>query len=189
MKRVWISPEARSIVECGGDVKWAEQAESRHLQAKGRVYNGMGRVNGPGPKIDDARLWSFDKRRRVVTIRVDDTRLPEIWMELEVPMAKLLKFIEEEENESADDSEVDHDSEVDLPLEADQESEGKQIDDVARGRMKQWQKWVAKAQEDEEASRNRVTTRSQEKQREGRVTRSQKKQQKQQRAVFFASMQ
>ena len=80
------------------------QAEERaHLpMARGRVMqrdeNGREIVN-PGGVIDGARFFDWDSERRVVTLRLDDTRIPAFWATVEIPLGQLEAWIEERESE------------------------------------------------------------------------------------------
>lgn len=105
-KRKWQSPEARAILEDKENdpdaLVFAEEAERAyrkvHLRCVGRIYNSEGRVNGPGNTINSAKLDSYDPQQKIVKIRIDDTRLPECWLEIELPVDQLLAFVQNEEN-------------------------------------------------------------------------------------------
>jgi len=68
----------------------AEEAESKHLKAKGRVLGSKGKVN-PYGNVDGAKLFSLEGES--VKIRVDDSRVPEFWLELFVPIEQFENFV------------------------------------------------------------------------------------------------
>ncbi len=78
----------------------AEAAEKLHLNCNGRVmgHDDQGKItaNGPGYKIDGAKLQSYSVNSRSFIIRVDHTAIPGFWMEIEVPYGQLMNFRAEE---------------------------------------------------------------------------------------------
>src|SRR4029078_12373621 len=90
--------------------KFAEEAESKHLEAKGRVLGSDGKVN-PYGKGDGARLMGLEGDS--VKIRFDDSRVPEFWLELSVPIEQFENFVkkakvQQQEKEQEDEQEDEH---------------------------------------------------------------------------------
>ncbi len=55
-------------------------------------YGNIKTIN-PGGCIDSARFAKYDKQRHVVTIRVDDSHVPEFYIELDIPLTQLEEWI------------------------------------------------------------------------------------------------
>jgi hypothetical protein len=53
----------------------------------------------PGGKISGARLEGYDPENRIITIRVDERKVPEFWMHIRIPMDKLEAFIADQQRE------------------------------------------------------------------------------------------
>lgn len=81
------SVEARMLV-ADGEFDLADIAESNHLIAHGRITSSTGKVSNV---VDGARLDSVDSG--IVKIRVDCIAIPEFWLEIELPVEQLLKFV------------------------------------------------------------------------------------------------
>ena len=94
------SEEAQALAGYG-ETALAEDAESRHLVANGRISSSTGEVNGPGSSVRGARLMSFDSENNTVCLRVDCGQIPEFWLEIELPMGQLLDFVRKEEEEDS----------------------------------------------------------------------------------------
>lgn len=76
------------------------------LTARGRIMGtepitGYHITNAPGNAINGARIVSYDADRGVLYVRVDDTRIPEFWMEIEIPMTQVAKWVAEEDGPPA----------------------------------------------------------------------------------------
>lgn len=89
----------------------------RALAARGRVYDSTGKCNAPGNAINGARLYQWDSARQVVTIRVDHTTLPEMWLEIDLPLTQLAGFLataqaEEDVDEMEEDEEEEERKEL-----------------------------------------------------------------------------
>lgn len=67
-----------------------------HLPARGRV-SGCGATGAPtvnpGGHVNGARLQSYDPLTRTVRVRVDDTHVPEFWLEIDVPLERLRAWV------------------------------------------------------------------------------------------------
>ncbi len=94
-KKRYRSAEGNYLA-AAGTVQEADLAESNFIEARGRITASNGNVNGPGNKLDGARLMSFDAETGIILIRVDCTQVPEFWLELELPFAQLGKFVEQQ---------------------------------------------------------------------------------------------
>lgn len=83
----------------------AKEAESRYLEARGRVYDSTGKVNAPGNQLYGVRLQSFEADTAI--IRVDVEKIPECWMEIFLKVPQLECFIarEQDSEQSGEDSE------------------------------------------------------------------------------------
>lgn len=68
-----------------------------HLPARGRVQGtsmqGHPTVN-PFGVVNGARLERFEPETRTVTLRVDDTHVPEFWLEVELPLDRLRAWVQ-----------------------------------------------------------------------------------------------
>lgn len=116
------SPDARFLLSHHPlDPLPALAAEAAHLPARGRIMGEKSHIygastliqNGPGNKVDGARLFQYDAHRRVVTVRVDHSTIPEFWLELDLPLAQLEAWLGREvaEGERAGADEDDEDEE------------------------------------------------------------------------------
>ena len=85
------SLEARHFAK-HGETKLAQEAEARHLQARGRVESADLKVN-PCGKIDAAKLWKWNKDTNSVTVRIDDSHVPSFWAEIKIPLDQLNRFV------------------------------------------------------------------------------------------------
>lgn len=85
-----------------------------HLCASGRIHSSSGAVNGPGNRVDGARLVDYDSEKKTVLVRVDHSTVPEFWLEVVLPLAQLERFVEhcrrEEEEEEGQDENGDEGS-------------------------------------------------------------------------------
>ncbi len=100
------SLEAKDLAE-HGEYELAEIAESNHLNAVGRVCgrdeNNRPTVNGPGSRIDGARFYNYDSETQSICIRVDDSRVPEFWLEIRLPLQQLHAYVARELGNVADE--------------------------------------------------------------------------------------
>ena len=53
-------------------------------------------------------MFNWNKKRRVLTIRVDHESIPEFWLEIEVPMEKATAYMKKEEDELEESEDEDH---------------------------------------------------------------------------------
>src|SRR5438034_3971933 len=97
MKR-YRSLEARYFAE-HGNLDCADEAESRHLEATGRIFGRDGAVN-TGAVVDGARLLAYENG--TVRIRVDHSTMLEFWIEIVLPMSTLMDFVKQEQTDSED---------------------------------------------------------------------------------------
>ena len=67
------------------------------LDARGRVCDSTGRVNGPGNRVDTAHLAAYDDETKSGTLRVTHSKIPEFWLEVTIPVAVFNSFVEDEE--------------------------------------------------------------------------------------------
>jgi hypothetical protein len=102
------SPDGRHLAQSSDPLLWlaAQEAEDAHLPARGRVCDSTGKCNAPGNGIDGARLYRWDSARQVVTIRVDHTKLPEIWLEIDLSIAQLEAFLGAAQGAEDDDNDA-----------------------------------------------------------------------------------
>lgn len=99
------SDAARYLLETEGeamDVDLMEainHEEMSHIKgARGRISDSEGRCNLMG-KITGARFQSYDSKRDVVTIRVDDPKITEFWLEIPIKMDHLRAWIDEQKTQ------------------------------------------------------------------------------------------
>lgn len=91
----FTSLEARGLAK-HGLFEEARHADLGHLDARGRIESRHGPITvNPGGVINGARLMRLNDDGTVV-IRVDDTNIPEFWLELVLDPAKLTQWIAEE---------------------------------------------------------------------------------------------
>jgi hypothetical protein len=50
-------------------------------------------INGPEHKIDAARLSGYDCDSKIVLVRIDDSRVPEFWLTIAIPMLIVSQFV------------------------------------------------------------------------------------------------
>ena len=60
------------------------------LTCQGRVCGSDGKVNGPGNNINGA-FMDWNANEDAIRIRVDDTTVPEFWLELHVPIREIVR--------------------------------------------------------------------------------------------------
>jgi hypothetical protein len=97
------------------------------LVARGRVHgqkerqDGLGMVQTVKPfgKINGARLETFHPHNKTITIHVDDSTVPEFWLEIDLPLAQLVAFVEEMqklEREEEESTEIKNEEEEKMDL-------------------------------------------------------------------------
>ena len=92
---------ARNVEYLHADVL-EEMTESKlaHLpHARGRVCDSTGKFNATG-RINSARFRSYDQRNRMLTLRLDDSSIPEFWAEVSIPLDQLEAWIGTQIDES-----------------------------------------------------------------------------------------
>ena len=63
-------------------------------QVKGRVMDGDGNINKFGV-IDGARIQYYDHESNTIRLRIDDSNVPGFWIEFNISLNNLEKFVEE----------------------------------------------------------------------------------------------
>jgi hypothetical protein len=61
-------------------------------QAKGRVMDGDGNINKFGV-IDGARIQYYDHESNTLRLRIDDSNVPGFWMEINISLDNLEKWL------------------------------------------------------------------------------------------------
>ena len=77
------------------------------LNAHGRTLVGHveGRAGKRGNTVDGARFESYDPETKTIKIRIDDSQVPEFWLEVHFTTEQLDRFMKEFEEEEEDDDE------------------------------------------------------------------------------------
>jgi hypothetical protein len=95
-----------------------DQEQLGKLVARGRVHGqkelrelgGVRLVQSVNPhqRIDGARLETFHPHNKSITIQVDESSVPEFWLQIDLPLAQLLAWVElmqkEEEEEGGEEN-------------------------------------------------------------------------------------
>jgi hypothetical protein len=80
------------------------------LTCRGRIFGSSGRVNTlvrPGNDVDGAVL-DWDKDSKLIRIRINDTAIPEFWLEAEIPKEPIMDLALYEYKKNYTDSVDDH---------------------------------------------------------------------------------
>lgn len=79
------------------------------LSCNGRVYghddDGNVKVN-PSKQMEDVRFQSYDPEGDVVIIRMDVRQLPDVWMEIRLPLTQLAAWLDTLKEEGSDSQEA-----------------------------------------------------------------------------------
>lgn len=101
------SPRAQFIMKTDSrsmEILEMAQAEERaHLpHTRGRILGHLEWMNSDG-KFNGAQLAGWDSERRVVTLRLADTRIPSFQATVDIPLDQLEAWIGERESEQMQD--------------------------------------------------------------------------------------